>query len=73
MLKEILTQTPEVLHQKGAEAKRFVMEEKNNCVQAKKVLDMISGQEDAGDDVIDLTDDRLDWNSDGSLSFLKVI
>ena len=41
MLKEILSQTPEALHQKGLEAKRFVMEEKNNCVQAKKVLDMI--------------------------------
>ncbi len=41
MLKEILTQTPETLHKKGAEAKWFVMEEKNNCVQAKKVLDLI--------------------------------
>lgn len=42
-LKEILTKPAEELHQKGLDAKNFVMEEKNNCVQAKKVLEMIEG------------------------------
>lgn len=41
-LKEILTKPEEELHQKGLDAKNFVMEEKNNCVQAKKVLEMIN-------------------------------
>lgn len=40
-LREIFAYTPEQLHSSGAEAKRFVMEEKNNVVQAKKVLAMI--------------------------------
>jgi len=40
-LKEIFAYTPEQLHRSGMEAKRFVMEEKNNVVQAKKVLTMI--------------------------------
>lgn len=41
-LKEIFAYTPEQLHQKGAQAKAFVMEEKNNVVQAKKLLDMLA-------------------------------
>lgn len=40
-LKEIFAYTPEQLHRSGMEAKRFVMEQKNNVVQAKKVLTMI--------------------------------
>lgn len=43
VLKEVLTLSSEELHRKGIEAKAFVMENKNNCVQAKKVLDMIRG------------------------------
>ena len=43
VLKEVLTLSSEQLHRKGTEAKAFVMEQKNNCVQAKKVLDMIRG------------------------------
>ena len=40
-LREILTLPKEALHRKGAEAKAFVMQQKNNCVQAKKVVEMI--------------------------------
>lgn len=40
-LKEILTRSSGELHEKGASAKAFVMENKNNCIQAKKVLEMI--------------------------------
>ena len=40
-LRDILTRPREELHQKGLAAKKFVMEEKNNCVQAKKMLEMI--------------------------------
>ena len=42
-LKEILTKPAEELHQKGLNAKCFVMEKKNNCVQAQKVIEMIKG------------------------------
>ena len=41
MLKEIFAHTPEQLHQKGKDAKQFVMEQKNNVVQAKKVLELV--------------------------------
>ena len=40
-LKEILSKPAEELAQKGAEAKKFVMEKKNNISQAKKLLDML--------------------------------
>ena len=40
-LKEILSQSPEALAQRGAAAKKFVMEKKNNISQAKKLLDML--------------------------------
>ena len=40
-LRDILARPKEELHQKGLAAKKFVMEEKNNCVQAKKVLEMV--------------------------------
>lgn len=44
-LQEIFRISPEQLHKKGAAAKEFVMREKNNIVQAKKLLKMISDQE----------------------------
>lgn len=44
MLKEIFSHTPEQLHQKGKAAKQFVMEQKNNVVQAKKVLNMVCAE-----------------------------
>ena len=37
-LGEILTKTPEELHQKGMEAKAFTLREKNNVKQAEKLL-----------------------------------
>jgi len=40
-LREILSKPAEELAQKGADAKRFVMEKKNNISQAKKLLDML--------------------------------
>ena len=41
MLKTVLAQPEEVLFQKGAAARRFVLEEKNNVIQAKKILEML--------------------------------
>ena len=43
MLSEILTQSEEELFEKGKEAKRFILEKKNNVSQAKKLLDMLDG------------------------------
>ena len=40
-LQEILNLSREELHNKGQEAKTFVIREKNNVVQAKKVIDLI--------------------------------
>jgi len=40
-LTEIFKDSPETLHAKGLRAKEFVMKEKNNCIQASKVLRMI--------------------------------
>lgn len=40
-LREILSQPKEILHEKGKQAKEFVMREKNNIVQAKKVIQML--------------------------------
>lgn len=41
-LTDILNRLPEELHEKGISAKRYVLENKNNYVQAKRVLDMIT-------------------------------
>ena len=41
MLTEVLAHTDEALFRKGCEARRFVLEEKNNVIQAKKILDML--------------------------------
>lgn len=40
-LKEILSKPAEELSQKGSETKKFVMEQKNNISQAKRLLDML--------------------------------
>ncbi|MHC0036441.1 glycosyltransferase [Pseudoneobacillus sp. C159] len=41
-LKEILTIPIEQLHNKGLEAKKFVLREKNNIMQANKIIEMLS-------------------------------
>lgn len=40
-LREILGQPDEALFRKGQEARKFILKEKNNIVQAKKILDML--------------------------------
>lgn len=40
-LREILSQSEEALFQKGLAARGFILKEKNNVVQAKKILDML--------------------------------
>ncbi len=40
-LLEILAEPDEALFQKGAEARRFVLEQKNNVIQAQKILEML--------------------------------
>ncbi len=42
MLKEVLSNSEEELFRKGNEARRFVLEEKNNVIQARKILEMLS-------------------------------
>jgi len=39
-LKRILSKSKEELHEKGEKAKKFVLEEKNNILQAKKIINM---------------------------------
>lgn len=43
-LQHVFKYSDEALHKKGAVAKEFVMREKNNVVQASKVLDMICSE-----------------------------
>ena len=40
-LKEVLANSDETLFQKGMEARKFVLEQKNNVIQASKILDML--------------------------------
>ncbi len=40
-LKKVFEKSPEELHAFGARAKKFILEEKNNCAQAAKVIDFI--------------------------------
>lgn len=40
-IKELLSKSREELHQKGMDAKAFVLEEKNNVKQAQKLLNML--------------------------------
>ena len=42
MLTEVLSNSDETLFQKGSEARSFVLEQKNNVVQAQKILEMLS-------------------------------
>ncbi len=42
MLKKVLTNSDEALFQKGLEARRFVLEQKNNVIQARKILEMLT-------------------------------
>ena len=42
-LQEVLAQSDEALFQKGQKARKFVLEEKNNVIQARKILDMLRG------------------------------
>ena len=41
-LQKVLAQSDEALLQKGMEARRFVLEERNNVAQAEKILNMLS-------------------------------
>jgi len=42
MLQEVLSNSDEVLFRKGMEARAFVLEQKNNVIQAQKILEMLS-------------------------------
>jgi len=44
-LQEVLELSDETLFQKGCEARHFVLEEKNNIIQAKKILDMLRSKQ----------------------------
>lgn len=46
ILKEVLSKSREELHQKGQEAKKFVLGNKNNVVQAGKIVEMLFGAND---------------------------
>ena len=41
MLKEVLSNSDEELFRKGSEARAFVLEQKNNVIQARKILEML--------------------------------
>ena len=40
-LKEVLAQSDEALFQKGGEARQFILENKNNVIQGKKILNLL--------------------------------
>ena len=42
-LTEVLELSPEILHEKGGKAKMFVINEKNNKIQAKKIFSLLEG------------------------------
>ena len=42
-MKEVLENSNETLFRKGTEARRFVLEQKNNVIQARKILEMLKG------------------------------
>ena len=44
-LKKVLAQSDEALMEQGARARRFVLEQRNNLVQAKKILTMLESTE----------------------------
>ncbi len=41
-LEKVFENSPEALHQKGLEARKFVLEKKNNVIQAGRILSLIS-------------------------------
>ena len=43
-LKEVLAKPEEELFQKGSEARDFILNEKNNVIQARKILEMLKGK-----------------------------
>jgi glycosyltransferase involved in cell wall biosynthesis len=43
-LKEVMSLSDEDLFRKGSEARKFVLEQKNNVIQGKKILDMLENQ-----------------------------
>lgn len=45
-LEEVLLQSPGQLHRFGLEAKRFVLKEKNNVIQARRVMDFLKQTEE---------------------------
>ena len=40
-IREVLSLQPKELHEKGLSAKEFVLMEKNNIIQAKKIIGLI--------------------------------
>ena len=42
-LKAVLENSNETLFRKGTKARRFVLEQKNNVIQARKILEMLKG------------------------------
>ena len=44
-LKQVLSLPDEELFQKGCQAREFVLRERNNVVQAAKVLEMLEGKQ----------------------------
>ena len=42
-MREVLNMSPEELQNKGASARRFALEEKNNVVQSAKIIDFCFG------------------------------
>ena len=45
MLTQVLSQSDEDLFRKGMEARSFILDKKNNVIQAKKILDMLNGEQ----------------------------
>ena len=43
-LREVLSDSDEALFHKGCEARKFVLEQKNNVIQAKKILEMLENR-----------------------------
>lgn len=44
-LESVFTNTPDQLHEKGLKARKFVLEKKNNVIQAGRILSLISEKE----------------------------
>lgn len=44
-LEQVFSNTPTQLHEKGLEARAFVLEQKNNLIQSGRILSLVSGKE----------------------------